>query len=103
MNGESIDSENTSFLSSSSGKFRAFATAGICRSAESRLMCGSSPLPEAITRSEGIEPVTPASLRALVLLATNPRRTGVVGPKLDPPEKFGLYPLPLAEGLLWKY
>jgi hypothetical protein len=36
-------------------------------------------------------------------LATNPRRTGVVGPKLDPPEKFGLYPLPLAEGLLWKY
>ena len=100
MNRESIDSESTSFLSSSSGIFRAFATAGTCTSADSRLMCGSSPLPEAITRSEGIESVTPASFSALVLLATNPKREGFVGPRLDPAEEVGLSPFPLAEGLL---
>ena len=70
MNRDSIDYESTNFFSSSSEIFRAFATAGTCTSADSRLMCGSSPLPEAITKSEGIGSVTPASFSALVLLAT---------------------------------
>ena len=101
MKGELTDSASIRALISSSGRFRAFATTGTCISADSKLMCGSSPLAEAITRSEGMGPVIPFFRRAFVRLSTNSRRTEFVGPKFDPPEEAASYPL--AEGLLWKY
>ena len=86
---------------------RAFATRATWYSAAAGLMCGSSPLPEAVTRSTGTGAVLSgsasrsASTRALTASAS----AGLSGPWLEPRRRAGVVAAsaPVAEARPQKY
>src|SRR5215467_6109066 len=97
---------STSCLTASGGSWLALATRATWYRAAAGLMCGSSPLPEAVTRSTGTGTVLPgsaarsASTRAWTALT----RSGFVGLRLDPEDEAALYGNGLvAEGRPQKY
>ena len=73
----------------SGGRSRAAATRATWYRAASGLMCGSRPLPEAVTRSTGagLSGVAP---RASARSATFLRRSGFFGPRFEPPAASAL-------------
>ena len=75
-------------------------------SAAARLMSGSSPLAEAVTRSIGTGAVLPGSAArsAATRSFTASRSAGFDGPRLEPPDPAALFgPGDVAEGRLQKY
>src|ERR1700740_3541878 len=85
---------------------RALATRVIWYSAAATLMCGSSPLPDAVTRSTGTGAVLSGS--AARCASTRPwtalTRSGLVGLRFEPAEEPALYANGVvADGRLQKY
>src|SRR5262245_44653455 len=82
----------TSALTFRGSRPRAFATRAAWYSAAARLMCGSSPLPEAVTRSAGTGAVLPgsASRSAFTRAVTASVNAGMVRPWFRPPEELAL-------------
>src|SRR5215510_10153789 len=69
-------------------------------------MCGSSPLPEAVTRSTGTGALLPGSAarRASMRAFTASASAGLVGPRFEPDDDAALYGYgEVAEGRLQKY
>src|SRR5436190_16617755 len=54
-------------------------------------MCGSRPLPEAVTRSTGMEPLIPSARNRFTRAASASRSAGFVGPRFDPDDAEALY------------
>ena len=74
----------TSWRTRSSGILRAFATRGTWNSAASGEMWGSSPLPEAVTRSVGTRAFGFSFLRFSTSSFTRSMRALLVGPRFEP-------------------
>src|SRR5208283_2709456 len=79
------------------------AIRGIWNSAAAGEISGSSPDPDAVTRSAGI--ATPGFSFCNFATSCFTRSTSCwfVGPKFEPDDAVGSYPVPAAEGREWKY
>src|ERR1700757_1002522 len=67
-------------------------------------MCGSSPDPDVVARSTGIDAPGFSAESDCTLPATRSISALFVGPRFDPPEAIGSYPAgPEADGREWKY
>src|ERR1700756_1416105 len=64
-------------------------------------MSGSRPEPEAVTRSTGTSP--DGCFSDATVWATRSISASLVGARFEPEDELASYPVPAAEGRLWKY